>query len=85
MTKTFVSDVLPMFSSKDLSCMTPMGVELGDAGWMCSPGCGHGFADHGNARRVFAALSRGSMPPGRPWPQAQLDAYEQWMRDGFAN
>jgi hypothetical protein len=50
---------------------------------MCDPRPGNGFADHANARAVFAVLSRGSMPPDRPWPQTQLDAYQQWMGDGF--
>jgi hypothetical protein len=84
MAKTFISDVLPLFRSGDLTCMAQFGVRLGDSGWMCDPSPSNGFPDHGNARAVFAALSRGSMPPDHPWPQTQLDAYEQWMRDGFA-
>ncbi len=84
MATTFTSNVLPLFRSGDIACMTPMGVKLGDADWMCDPGPAHGFPDHGNARIVFAALSRRSMPPDHPWPPSQLDAYDQWMRDGFA-
>jgi hypothetical protein len=41
------------------------------------------FDDHGNARRVFAALSAGFMPPGNRWPQDWLDTYSNWMTDGF--
>jgi hypothetical protein len=85
MAKTFILDVLPLFRSGDVSCMTPMGIKLGDPDWMCDASPGNGFPDHGNARAVFAVLSRGSMPPDRPWSQTQLDAYQQWMRDGFAS
>ena len=84
MAKKFILDVLPFFRSGDISCMTPMGVQISDVDWMCDPRSGHGFLDHGNARSAFAALSRRSMPPDHPWPQSQLDAYDQWMRDGFA-
>ena len=83
MAKTFTTDVLTMFRSGDISCMTRFGVKLGDADWMCDPHSGNGFNDHGNARRVFAFLSRGSMPPDGAWSESQLQTYDQWMRDGF--
>jgi hypothetical protein len=83
MAKTFISDILPLFRVEDLACMTPRGVKLGDADWMCEPAPGNGFEDHGNARTVFSALSLGSMPPDRAWPRSQLDTYAEWMRSGF--
>jgi hypothetical protein len=50
---------------------------------MCNAVAGSGFDDHGNARRVFAALSAGFMPSGNRWPQDWLDTYSDWMTDGF--
>jgi len=50
---------------------------------MCDPAGNHGFDDYGNARRVFAALSSGFMPPGPDWPQERLDVFSNWMTDGF--
>lgn len=83
MTICFTKDILPMFRTGDIGCMTPKGVHIGDAQWMCDPGANHGFPDHGNARRVYAALSRGFMPPDGKWAQDRLDIYSRWMTDGF--
>ena len=63
--------------------MSPKGVRLGDASWMCDPAAGDDFADYANARRVFAALSSGFMPPGHKWSQDRLDTYSSWISDGF--
>jgi hypothetical protein len=83
MAKTFIENILPLFRAGDISCMAPMGVKLGDIEWMCDPRAGNGFEDHGNARSVHSALSRGSMPPDRKWTPLQLEAYAEWMRGGF--
>ena len=79
----YANDILPMFRPGDIGCMTPKGIHLGDAQWMCDPAANDGFDDHANARRVFAALSSGFMPPGHKWPQDWLDIYSNWMTDGF--
>ncbi|MGC2776367.1 MAG: hypothetical protein WA418_12130 [Bradyrhizobium sp.] len=83
MATSFSSDVLPLFRSIDINCMNNKGVHLGDEQWMCDAAGNDDFEDHANARRVFAALSSGFMPPGHPWPQASLDTYTTWMSDGF--
>jgi hypothetical protein len=83
MTTTYTHDLRPKFRAQDIACMTPRGVHLDDAAWMCDPAAGHGFADHGNARRVYNALSRGVMPPDSAWPQPCLDTYDAWMAAGF--
>jgi hypothetical protein len=83
MTPGYAHDILPLFRAGDIACMTPRGIRIGDAQWMCDPAANNGFEDHGNARRVFAALARGSMPPGAKWPQDRLDLYSNWMTDGF--
>jgi hypothetical protein len=40
--------------------------------------------DHAHARRVFATLQSGRMPPDAPWSEAQLALYQAWMEGGFA-
>jgi hypothetical protein len=84
MAVTFKADIAPLFRTKDLACMTPHGIDLGAAEWMCDPAPAFDFADHGNARRVFSCLSSGVMPPGEPWPAASIATYQSWMSDGFA-
>ncbi len=83
MTTSFADDILPMFRPGDITCMASKGVRLGDPQWMCNPAGNHGFDDYGNARRVYAALSSGFMPPDQKWPQDQLDVFSNWMTDGF--
>jgi hypothetical protein len=63
--------------------MSARGVQLGVATWMCDPAAKFGFPDHGNARRVFSALSRGAMPPDGAWPPDRLAIFQQWMNEGF--
>jgi hypothetical protein len=79
----YAQDIEPMFRPGDISCMTRRGVRIGDAQWMCDPAANHGFNDHGNARRVHAALSEGFMPPDGQWSQDWLAIYSNWMTDGF--
>ena len=83
MTTGYAQDILLMFRPGDIGCMNPKGIHLGSAQWMCDPAVNHGFDDHANARRVFAALSSGFMPPGHKWSQEWLDIYSNWMADGF--
>jgi hypothetical protein len=83
MTISFATDVLPLFRTADINCMAARGVQLGATNWMCDPAAKFGFPDHGNARRVFSALSRGVMPPNGAWSPDRLVIYQQWMSDGF--
>jgi hypothetical protein len=81
---TFTQHIRPMFRPQDIACMTKAGVLLADAAWMCDPSGNHGFADHGNARHVYAALQKGVMPPDNKWSKAWLDTFANWMNEGFA-
>ena len=63
MATTYAKDIRPLFRPQDIACMSRAGVRLGDAAWMCDPAGNNGFADHGNARHVYAALEKGVMPP----------------------
>ena len=81
---TFTTDIAPRFRPDDVICMRPMGVRLADPNWMTDPGGDDAHPDFANARRVFAVLQRGTMPPDAPWPQDWLDTYAAWMAAGFA-
>jgi hypothetical protein len=80
----FAADILPLFRAQDIDCMRPMGVHLDDPVWMTNPAGDLRRPDHANARRVFATLRSGRMPPHAPWSDAQLATYEAWMAAGFA-
>jgi hypothetical protein len=79
----YTVDILPLFRAGDITCMAAKGIDLGSTTWMCDATGKFGFPDHGNARRVFSALSRGIMPPDGAWPKDRLTIYQQWMDEGF--
>jgi len=83
MSTSFATTILPLFREQDINCMASHGVQLSNGDWMCDPSARFGFPDHGNARRVFSALSRGVMPPDGQWPPDPLATFQQWMNDGF--
>ncbi|MCF3973985.1 hypothetical protein L1965_09940 [Paracoccus sp. EGI L200073] len=69
-----------------------MGVKLDDYTWMSDPAGGtlgscNNFADHMNARTVYAKLTGTCQPQmplgGTAWDQSDLDLFDQWMTDGF--
>ncbi len=79
----FALDILPLFRPHDLECLRPMGVHLDNPDWMTDPAGDLRRPDHAHARRVFAALQSGRMPPDAPWSEARLALYEAWMTAGF--
>lgn len=74
--------VLPEFRTADIGCMAMKGVLLGNAEWMCEPPGGERLADHADARRVYAVLSQGIMPPGNTWPPAWMETFTSLRRYG---
>ena len=80
---SYATDISPKFRANDIACMRGFGVPLADAGWMCSAAAAYGFPDHGNARHVFDYLKSRRMPPGAPWPDDWIAAYQEWMDAGF--
>ncbi len=80
---SYARDIQPKFRPGDVACMARKRIKLGDATWMCDAAASFGFADHGNARIVFAKLSAKAMPPDGPWPQDWLDTYRNWIDTGF--
>ena len=81
---SFAKDIVPMFRPDDIACMRSMGVRLDNPDWMTDPGGDPDYPDYANARRVFAVLQKGSMPPDQPWSGAWLTVYQDWMANGFA-
>jgi hypothetical protein len=84
---SFANDIAPLFRPTDLGCMVRFGVSLDDYGYMSDPTGNGAFADHANARDVYAHLTGDTtpqMPLGGPyWPAEQLELFAQWMTDGF--
>jgi len=37
-----------------------------------------------DAESILARLEDGTMPCDEPWPQAQIDRFKEWMKDGMA-
>lgn len=85
MPKSYATDILPLFRDRDLACMARREVMLEDPAFMCAPAGDAHFPDHANARQVFARLTdeMRPMPPDGRWPRSQIDAYADWMADGF--
>jgi hypothetical protein len=73
MALSFATDIRPLFRDGDIECMTPAGVKLDDAAWMCVPA---------NAQEVYHAVADGSMPPGEPWPADRVALFKSWMDAG---
>jgi hypothetical protein len=80
---SYARDIKPKIRPGDATCMARHHIKLTDATWMCDAAASFGFADHGNARKVFAELSAKKMPPDGPWPQDWLDTYQNWIDTGF--
>jgi hypothetical protein len=84
---SFADDIAPLFNSGDVSCMARFGVRLDDYAYISDPTSDGTFADHANARDVYAHLTGDTtprMPMGGPyWSTTQLQLFAQWMTDGF--
>ena len=70
---SFKSDILPLFTAQDISCMKGQGVLLNDYTYMSSGS---------HAQMVYGQLSSGNMPPGSPWPSENVALFESWITDG---
>jgi hypothetical protein len=84
---SFAKSIAPLFRAADVTCMKRYGVRLDDYAYMSNPDGDGTFADHANARDVYAHLT-GATPPQMPmggpyWSNVQLKLFEQWMTDGF--
>jgi hypothetical protein len=71
---SFARDIRPLFTQEDIEHM--LGVD---------PSLNLGSYDSvkAHASIIYRRLSRGEMPPGMPWPQEQVDTFQQWMDDQY--
>ena len=87
MAVSFANDVSALFTARHIQCMKTYFVYLDDYKYMSDAASDNDFADHANARKVYARLVgtiTPRMPRGGPyWPQEQLDLFQTWMTDGF--
>jgi hypothetical protein len=73
MALNYATDIRPLFREEDIDCMKSMGIDLGDAAWMCV---------RANAEEVYRVVADGSMPPDEPWPADRVALFKQWMDAG---
>jgi hypothetical protein len=67
---SYERDILPLFRDQDISSMS-MTFDLAS------------YDDvRGNAERILAKLSDGSMPCDGPWPEAQVELFRRWVDAG---
>lgn len=88
MAVSFEVAIAPLFSRRDVRCMTGRQWPLNDYGFMSAPAGDVIHSDHANARTVYQRLlpeaGNGRMPRGGPyWSEEQIALYRQWMEDGF--
>ena len=71
---SFARDIRPLFTQEDIVHMLHV-----------DPGLNLGTYDSVKARAntIYRRVSRGDMPPGRPWPQEQVDKFKQWMDEQY--
>jgi len=67
----YEKDIKPMFRITDVDAMKPRGLNLGL------------YLDvRASADTILSRLQDGSMPCDRPWEQAAIDKFRQWIADG---
>jgi hypothetical protein len=67
---SYERDIRPLFRDQDISSMS-MTFDLAS------------YDDvRGNAERILAKLSDGSMPCDGPWPEAQVELFRRWVDAG---
>jgi hypothetical protein len=85
-TISFEADIVSLFRSADVQCMTARGVKLGDFEYMSDAAGDTDFSDHANARHVLARISGQEvprMPLGAPaWASEKINLLRQWIDDG---
>lgn len=71
MSLSFAGDIRPLFTASDIEHMDFI-FDLSN------------FDDVvANAAIIYERLADKSMPPGQPWPDAQIASFKQWMDEGM--
>jgi len=85
-TPSFAADIVPLFRSADVQCMTQRGVKLADFQYMSDATGDADSPDHANARHVLARVTGQElprMPLGAPaWTNEKIDSLRQWIDCG---
>ena len=69
---TWESDIKDLFNDGDVGCMKRRGLDL------------RSYQDvKVGAEGILEVVSRGSMPPGNPWPKSKVDAFKRWIDAGM--
>ena len=89
---SFETDIAPMFTARDVTCMNPRNVKLTDFVYMSDPAGDETHADHAHARHVYARLTGDEKPqmprgggekfwtdPTNPQGQKNLETFNAWM------
>jgi len=74
---SFAKEIAPLFTPTDITCMSRGKVMLADYNYMSVPA---------NAKAVLDRLDGSAlpqMPPGNPWPQAQVLLFKSWIEGGY--
>ena len=77
MAVSFAKEIVPLFTPQDITCMARGKVMLAEYNYMSVPA---------NAQTVLDYLdgsSQPQMPPGKPWPQAQIGLFKSWIEGGY--
>jgi len=61
-TPSFAADIVPLFRSADVQCMTQRGVKLADFQYMSDATGDADSPDHANARHVLARVTGQELP-----------------------
>ncbi len=68
---SFAQDIRPLFTDEDVEHMHDFDIDLGSYDSVKK-----------NAEEIYERLADGSMPPGTPWPDAQVARFRGWIDEG---
>lgn len=78
-TVSFAADILPLFTTTDISHMQGFGVMLGQYSYMSVPANAQNVLDHldGTTPPLMPP------PPASPWTTDQINLFKAWMAGGY--
>jgi hypothetical protein len=71
---SFARDIRPLFTQEDIEHMLAVDPTLN---------LGSYDSVKAHATAIHTMVSAGRMPPGRPWPQEEVDKFKQWMDQNY--
>ena len=67
---SFARDIRPLFTQTDIDHMLHVSPSLDLSSY---------DSVKAHAASIYQRVAAGEMPPGKPWPQEQVDTFKQWM------